>query len=50
MIEKKEVRKTSNEVRPVENTNKNRQSFPKIRPVEKKVPHSQNLHDHAYEQ
>ena len=49
MIEEKEVRKTSNEVKPVENTN-NLQSFPKIRPVEKKVPHSQNLHDHTYEQ
>ena len=41
--------KTPNEVKPVENTNKNILSFLKISPVQKEIPPSHKLQDHAYE-
>ena len=40
--------KTLSEVKPVENTSKNLQSFPEISPVQKEVLPSHNLRDHAY--
>ena len=41
--------KTLSEVKPVENINKNLQSFPEINPVQKEVLLSQKPRDHAYE-
>ena len=46
-IEEKEVRHC--EVKPVENINKNLQSFLEISPVQKEVLLSHKLRDHAYE-
>ena len=42
-------RKTLNELKPVENINKNLQSFLEISPVQKEVLLSYKLQDHAYE-
>ena len=41
--------KTLSEVKPVENINKNLQSFIEISPMQKEVLHSHKLQDHAYE-
>ena len=41
--------KTPSEVKPVENINKNLQSFLEISPVQKEVLPSHKLRDHAYE-
>ena len=41
--------KALGEVKPVENINKNRQSFPEISPVQKEVLLSHKLRDHAYD-
>ena len=40
--------KTLNEVKPVKNISKNQPSFLKISPVQKEVPPSHKLQDHAY--
>ena len=39
--------KTPNEVKPVENVSKNPESFVKISPVQKEVPHLHKLQDSA---
>ena len=41
--------KILSEVKPVENISKNLKSFLEIRPVQKEVPLSHKLQDHAYE-
>ena len=41
--------KTLSEVKPVENINKNLQSFPEISPVQKEVLLSNKLQDPSYE-
>ena len=41
--------KTLNKIKPVENINKNSQSFLKIRPVQKEVLLSHKLQDQAYQ-
>ena len=38
-----------NELKPIENINKNRQNFPGISDVQKKVPPSHELQEYAYE-
>ena len=48
-IEKKKRSKILSEVNPVENIGKNLQNFLEIRPVQKEVPLSHELLDHAYE-
>ena len=49
MIDRAKRSKILSEVRPVENINKNLQSFLEIRPVQKEVLLSHKLRDHAYE-
>ena len=41
--------KTLSEAKPVQNINKNLQSFPEINPMQKEVLLSHKLQDHAYE-
>ena len=48
-IDRGKRNKTLSEVKPVENINKNLQSFLEISPVQKKVLLSHKLRDHAYE-
>ena len=48
MIDRAKRSKILSEVRPVENINKNLQSFLEIRPVQKEVLPSQKLRDHVY--
>ena len=43
----KEKNKTVNEVKPIENINKNPHSFQEISHIHKEVPLSQKLQDHA---
>ena len=38
-----------NELKPIENINKNRQNFPGISDVQKKVPPSHELQEYEYE-
>ena len=49
VIDRGERSKTLSEVKPVENINKNLQSFLEISPVQKEVLLSHKLRDHAYE-
>ena len=49
MIDRGKRSKTLSEVKPVENINKNLQSFLEISPVQKEVLLSHKLRDHAYE-
>ena len=49
MIDRGKRSKTLSEVKPVENINKNLQSFLEISPVQKEVLLSHKLQDHAYE-
>ena len=49
MIDRGKRSKTLSEVKPVENINKNLQSFLEISPVQKEVLLSHRLRDHAYE-
>ena len=49
VIDRGKRSKTLSEVKPVENINKNLQSFPEINPVQNKVLFSHKLQDHAYE-
>ena len=49
VIDRGKQSKTLSEVKPVENINKNLQSFPEISPVQKEVLISHKLQDHAYE-
>ena len=49
MIDRGKTSKTLSEVKPVENINKNLQSFPEINPVQKEVLLSHKPRDHAYE-
>ena len=49
MIDREKRRKTLSEVKPVENINKNLQSFLEISPVQKEVLLSHKLREHAYE-
>ena len=53
MINTRRSSKTSNDIKPAENINKNPQSFLKINPMQKKVPFSHKIYkiqDHTYEQ
>ena len=50
VINRRKRIKTPNEVKPVDNKNKNLQQFLNISPVQKEVPPSHKLHDHAYKQ
>ena len=45
----REKSKTLSEVKPIENLNKNLQSFLEISPVQKEVLLSHKLQDHVYE-
>ena len=45
----REKSKTLSEVKPIENLNKNLQSFLEISPVQKEVLFSHKLQDHVYE-
>ena len=47
VIERGKGSKTLSEVKPVENKNKNLQSFPEIIPVQKEVLLSHKLQDHV---
>ena len=49
MIDRGKRSKTLSEVKPVENINKNLQSFLEISPMQKEVLLSHKLRDHAYE-
>ena len=49
VIDRGKRSKTLSEVKPVENINKNLQSFLEISPVQKEVLLSHKLRDHAYE-
>ena len=49
MIDRGKRSKTPSEVTPVENINKNLQSFPEISPVQEEVLLSHKLRDYAYE-
>ena len=49
VIDRRKRSKTLSEVKPVENTNKNLQSFLEINPVQKEVLLSLKQRDHAYE-
>ena len=49
VIDRGKRSKTLSEVKPVENINKNLQSFTEINPVQKEVLLSHKLRDHAYE-
>ena len=49
VIDRGKRSKTLSEVKPVENINKNLQSFLEISPVQKEVLLSHKLQDHAYE-
>ena len=49
VIDRGKRSKTLSEVKPVENINKNLQSFLEISPVQKEVLPSHKLQDHAYE-
>ena len=49
MIDRGKRSKTPSEVKPVENINKNLQSFPEISPVQEEVLLSHKLQDYAYE-
>ena len=49
VIDRGKRSKTLSEVKPVENINKNLQSFLEINPVQKEVILSHKLRDHAYE-
>ena len=49
VIDRGKKSKTLSEVKPVENINKNLQSFLEISPVQKEVLLSHKLRDHAYE-
>ena len=49
VIDRGKRSKTLSEVKPVKNINKNLQSFLEISPVQKEVPLSHKLQDHAYE-
>ena len=49
MIDSGKRSKTLNEVKPIENINKNLQNFLEISPVQKEVLPSYKLRDHAYE-
>ena len=49
VIDKGEKSKTLNEVKPVENTSKNLESFLDISPVQKEVLLYHKLPDHAHE-
>ena len=49
MIDRGKTSKTLSEVKPVENINKNLQSFPEINPMQKEVLLSHKPPDHAYE-
>ena len=48
VIDRGKRNKTISEVKPVENTSKNLQSFLEISPVQKKVLPLHKLQDHAY--
>ena len=48
VINRGKTSKTLREVKPVENINKNLQSFLEISPVQKEVLVSHKLRDHAY--
>ena len=48
VIDRGKRSKTPNEVKPVENIDKNLQSFLKIGPVQKQAPPSHKLQDHVY--
>ena len=50
VINRRKRIKTPNEVKPVDNKNKNLQQFLNISPVQKEVPPSHKLQDHAYKQ
>ena len=49
VIDRGKRSRTLSEVKPVENINKNLQSFPEINPVQKEVLLSHKPQDHAYE-
>ena len=49
MIYRRKRSKTLSEVKLVENMSKNPESFLEISPVQKEVPLSHKLQDHAYE-
>ena len=49
MIDKGKRSKTLSKVKPVENINKNLQSFPEMNPMQKEVLLSHKLGDHTYE-
>ena len=49
VIDRGKRSKTLSEVKPVENINKNLQSFLEISPMQKEVLLSHKLQDHAYE-
>ena len=49
VIDRGKRSKALSEVKPVENINKNLQSFLEVRPVQKEVPLLYKLRDHAYE-
>ena len=49
VIERGKRSKTLNKINPVENINKNPQSFLEIRPVQEEGLPSHKLQDHAYE-
>ena len=49
VIDRIKMSKTLSKVKPVENKSKNLLSFLEISPVQKEVPPSRKLQDHAYE-
>ena len=49
VINREKKSKTLNEVKPVENINKNMHSFPEIHPTQKEALSSHKLQDNAYE-
>ena len=49
MINREKRSKTMSKVKLVENISENLQSFLEIHPVQRKVLHSHELQDHAYE-
>ena len=49
VIDRRKRSKTLSEVKPVKNISKNLQSFLEVSPMQKEVPPSHKLRDHAYE-
>ena len=49
VIDRRKRSKTLSEIKPADNISKNPQSFLEISPVQKEVPLSHKLQDHAYE-